>query len=158
MKVSNKKFFTRMKWVVWGLIALIIIDLALSFLKGSWSNLFPNHELAFISLLLLLILGLMRFSFFSYEDEYEIIHIDTRSLVFGFLESQKHKHYEFAKNILSDYQIEKGLLKHRLILTVNSSNGDKKLRRFDLYFLSDSKKAYVEKSLQKVLTANRSSL
>lgn len=144
-----------MKWVVRLLIALILFDLFLSLLKGSLSDIFPNHELAIVSLALLLILGFLRFSFFSYEDEYEIIHIDTRSLVFGFLESPKHKHYEFAKNILADYSIQKGFLKYKVIITVNSSTGDKKLRRFDLYFLDQAKRDYVENSLKKVLEHNR---
>jgi general stress protein CsbA len=155
MSVDNKRFFQSMKWVVRLLIALILFDLFLSLLKGSLSDIFPNHELAIVSLALLLILGFLRFSFFSYEDEYEIIHIDTRSLVFGFLESPKHKHYEFAKNILADYSIQKGFLKYKVIITVNSSTGDKKLRRFDLYFLDQAKRDYVENSLKKVLEHNR---
>lgn len=157
MKISNKLFFTRMKWVLRMFLFLILVDLGLSLLQGSLSDLFPNHELALISLAFLLVLAFLRFSFFSYEDEYEIIHIDTRSLVFGFFESQKHKHYEFAKIILSDYSIKKGLFKYQLTLTVNSSTGDKKLRHFDLYFLSASKKEYVENSLKKVLKANNAS-
>lgn len=146
-----------MVWVLRLLLGMILFDLALSLIQGSLSDLFPNHELALVSLGLLLLLVIGRFSFFSYEDEYEIIHIDTRSLVFGFLESKKHKHYEFAKIILVDYSIQKGFLKHELTLTVNSSSGDKKLRRFDLYFLNAEKKAYVENSLKKVLKSNKSS-
>jgi len=144
-----------MKWVVRLLILCTIFDFGLSLIVGSLSDVFPNHELAISAVVALLILGFLRFSFFSFEDEYEIIHIDTRSLVFGFLESRKHKHYEFAKIILADYSIEKGFFKHKLILTVNSSSGDKKLRRFDLYFLSKSKQDYVENSLRKVLEQNK---
>jgi len=144
-----------MKWVVRLLILCTIFDFGLSLIVGSLSDVFPNHELAISAVVALLILGFLRFSFFSFEDEYEIIHIDTRSLVFGFLESPKHKHYEFAKIILADYSIEKGFFKHKLILTVNSSSGDKKLRRFDLYFLSKSKQDYVENSLRKVLEQNK---
>jgi general stress protein CsbA len=154
MSVDNLSFFKSMKWVVRLLITLIALDLFLSFLAGSLSDIFPNHELAVISTGLLLLLGFLRFSYFSYEDEYEIIHIDTRSLVFGFLESPKHKHYEFAKNILAGYNIEKGALKHRLTITVNSSTGDKKLRHFDLYYLSEPKRQYVINSLEKVLEHN----
>jgi len=123
-------------------------------LAGSLSSIFEHHELALFSAVAILLLAVLRFSFFSYEDEYEIIHIDTRSLVFGFLESPRHRHYEFAKIILADYKIDKGLLKYRLTLTVNSSSGDKKLRHFDLYFLSKDKQEYVEKSLQQVLENN----
>ena len=156
MLVSNEAFYGRMVWLLRLLLGLILFDLALSLIQGSLSDLFPNHELALGSLALLLLLVIWRFSFFSYEDEYEIIHIDTRSLVFGFLESKKHKHYEFAKIILADYSIQRGFLKYELTLTVTSSSGDKKLRRFDLYFLNAEKKAYVENSLKKVLKANKS--
>ncbi|MCR9154324.1 MAG: hypothetical protein NXI09_09460 [Bacteroidetes bacterium] len=157
MKVSNMIFFYRLKWLVRLLLLCIFVDLSLSLIQGSLSDLFPNHELAIAAIAGLLILTLLRFSFFSYEDEYEIIHIDTRSLVFGFLESQKHRHYEFAKLIHADFQIEKGFLKYKLTLTVNSSTGDKKLRRFDLYFLNAEKRSYVENSLKKVLKANNAS-
>lgn len=155
MKVSNKDFFLAMKWVVRLLLLAIVVDFGLSLLAGSLSDIFPNHELAFGSMLVLLILGILRFSFFSYEDEYEIIHIDTRSLVFGFLESPKHKHYEFAKNILADYRVDQGFLKYKLTLTVNSSTGDKKLRHFELYFLKQEHRDYVINSLDQVLAHNR---
>ncbi len=156
MKVSNKGLFLAMRWVLVLLLVLIAFDIALSLLPGSLSDVFPNHELAIISGTIILVLALFRFSFFAYEDEYEIIHIDTKSLVFAFLESPRHKHYEFAKIILADFQLEKGLFKHKLTLTVNSSTGDKKLRHFDLYFLNKEKRAYVEQSLAGVLEKNRS--
>lgn len=146
-----------MVWILRLLLGLIILDLALSLIPGSLADTFPNHELALGSLGIILVFALLRFSFFSYEDEYEIIHIDTRSLVFGLFESTKHRHYKFAKIILADYDIHKGFFKYELTLTVNSSSGEKKLRRFDLYFLNDEKKAYVENSLKKVLKANKSS-
>lgn len=144
-----------MRWVLVILLALMAFDIALSLLPGSLSDLFPNHELAIVAGIIILILSLLRFSFFSYEDEYEIIHIDTKSLVFAFLESPRHKHYEFAKIILADYQVEKGLFKYKLTLTVNSSTGDKKLRHFDLYFLNKAKRDYVEQSLAGVLKKNQ---
>ena len=155
MKVSNKGFFLIMRWVLLILLGLTAFDFALSLLPGSLSDVFAHHELAIISGALIIILAFLRFSFFSFEDEYEIIHIDTKSLVFAFLESPRHKHYEFAKIILADYEIRKGLFKHELVLTVNSSTGDKKLRHFDLFFLSQNKRDYVENSLQKVLANNK---
>ncbi len=145
-----------MRWVLVILLGLMAFDIALSFLPGSLSDLFPNHELAIGAGLVILVLAIFRFSFFSYEDEYEIIHIDTKSLVLSFLESPRHKHYEFAKIILSDFQVEKGLFRYKLTLTVNSSTGDKKLRHFDLYFLSKAKREYVENSLAGVLQKNQS--
>ncbi len=156
MKVSNKSFFIAMRYVLLVLLAGIVFDIALSLLPGSLSDLFPNHELALTALVLIVLLGLFRFSFFSYEDEYEIIHIDTKSLVFGMFESPRHKHYEFAKIILADYSVEKGLFKYKLTLTVNSSTGDKKLRHFDLFFLNKKKRDYVENSLKLVLEKNKS--
>lgn len=156
MKISNKRFFITMRYVLLMLVFGIAFDLALSLLPGSLSNLFPNHELALISAGLILILALFRFSFFSYEDEYEIIHIDTKSLVFAWFESPRHKHYEFAKIILANYEIEKGPFKYKLKLTVTSSTGDKKLRHFDLFFLNQKKRKYVEDSLAAVLEKNQS--
>ncbi len=156
MKISNKTLFTSMWWFAIFLTITFFIDIILSFLPGSLSELFAQHELAIFSLALLVLLAITRWTFFSYEDEYEIIHIDTRSLIFGPFESQKHKHYEFAKNILIDYKVDKGFLKHKLTLTLKSYQGEKKSRNFDLYFLNKSKQDYIINSLDEVLEKNKS--
>ena len=155
MKISNKTLFTSMRWLAILLTVTFFIDITLSFLPGSLSQLFAQHELATFSLILLVILAITRWTFFSFEDEYEIIHIDTKSLILGPFESQKHKHYEFAKNILLDYKVEKGFLKHKLTLTLQSYNGEKKSRNFDLLFLKKEKQDYIENSLKEVLEKNR---
>lgn len=144
-----------MWWLAILLTTGLLLDILLSYIPGSLSNLFPNHELAIICVSAIALLAATRWSFFSFEDEYEIIHIDTRSLIFGPFESQKHKHYEFAKNILVDYSIERGFLKAKLMLTVKSYNGEKKLRHFDIFFLKPEKQDYIEKSLKEVLLKNR---
>lgn len=143
-----------MWWLAIFLSLAFVFDMALSLIPGSISDLFPQHELALFSFTLLALLALTRWSYFAYEDEYEIIHIDTKSLIFGPFESQKHKHYEFAKNILINYEIERGFLKAKLTLTLKSYNGDKKLRHFDLYFLNKEKQEYIENSLKTVLEKN----
>jgi hypothetical protein len=155
MKISNKTLFNSMWWFAILLAITFVFDISLSLIPGSLSGLFPGHELATFSFLLIVTLAITRWSYFSYEDEYEIIHIDTRSLILGPIESKKHKHYEFAKNILVDYSIERGFLKARLTLTVKSYQGEKKLRNFDLYFINKNKQDYVERSLKKVLEKNK---
>ena len=155
MKISNKTLFNAMWWVAIILLVCFLFDISLGFIPGSISSVFPNHELATFSFILIIILAITRWSFFSYEDEYEIIHIDTRSLILGPIESRKHKHYEFAKNILMDYSLQRGFLKARLTLTVKSYQGDKKLRDFDLFFINKKKQDYIEDSLKKVLEKNK---
>jgi hypothetical protein len=155
MKISNKTFFKAMCWFAIILSVSFLLDISLSFIPGSISGIFPSHELAISSFSLIIILAITRWSFFSYEDEYEIIHIDTRSLILGPIESRKHKHYEFAKNILIDYSLQRGFLKARLTLTVKSYQGDKKLRNFDIFFLNKEKQDYIEDSLKKVLEKNK---
>jgi len=133
--------------LILGTIAVFL----LSFLQGSLGTLFSNPLFVIIGISLVILLAVLRFSYFSYEDEYEIIHIDSKSLVLSPFQSQKHKHYEFAKNILKDFKIDKGFLKYELTLTVHSSSGEQRLRRFDLFFLGQKEKEYVQKSLQEVL-------
>ena len=145
-----------MWWLAIFLTITFFVDILLSFLPGSLSQLFPQHELAIISFTSLALLAITRWTFFSYEDEYEIIHINTKSLIFGPFESQKHKHYEFAKNILIDYKIEKGFLKYKLTLTLQSYKGEKKSRNFDLLFLNKTKQEYIKDSLKTVLEKNQS--
>jgi len=154
MKISNKKLFTAMWWFAILVSLTFLFDILIGLLPGSLSNLFPRHELAIFSFAILSLLAITRWSFFAYEYEYEIIHIDTKSLIFGPFESRQHKHYEFSKGILKNYHIERSFLKAKLVLTVQSYQGEKKLRHFDLFFLSPAKQEYIENSLKIVLEKN----
>lgn len=151
MKVSNAGLFAAMRWFLVLTILGMIAVFLLSFLQGSLGTFFSNPIFLIIGAVLIILMAMLRFSYFSYEDEYEIIHIDSKSLVLSPLQSQKHKHYEFAKNILKDFHIKKGFLKYELTLTVHSSSGEQRLRHFDLFFLGKKERQYVEDSLRGVL-------
>lgn len=155
MLVSNRTFFLFWRVILVLLLVLLVIDLTFALIPGSMSDLFTKHYLTYASGLAIVLLAVLRFSYISYEDEYEIIHLNTQSLVFGPFETHKHKHYEFPKNILVNWELRSGFLKRELVLTVASSSGHEKTRRFDLLFLGKKEREYIIERLSEIRQANR---
>lgn len=150
MIVSNRSFFKFWRSVLVTSLIVLILDQVLALLPGSLFYIFTTHYLSYFTGALIFILAVFRFSYLSYEDEYEIIHIRTQSLVFGPFQEFKHQHYEFPKNILVQWEVKKGFIKKELVLTVNSSSGRLKTRRFDLFFLKKQDQEYIFNSLSKL--------
>lgn len=155
MPVSNKKTFLFFRILLVIMVLVIIADLLLAQIPGSLGDYFQTHYLSYACLVVILTLLFIRINYFSYEDEYEIIHIRSRSLLFGNLSSSGSARYEFPKGILNDYSFEKGFFKKKLTLVLKTStSSDKKTRHFNLFFVKDSKIDYVLKSLQKAKERN----
>lgn len=134
---------------------LVKLDPTFALIPGSMRVLFTKHYLAYPSGLAIIILVVLRFSYISYEDAYEIIPLITESLIFGPFETHKHKHYEFPKNTLVNWELYGGFLKRELVLTVASSSGHEKTQRFDLLFLGKKEREYIIEQLCQVRQANR---
>jgi hypothetical protein len=155
MQLDNKDFFVGARLVLITFTVLLIAGLILPEIPGSIGNLFDSYYLCYTSGAGILLLALFGFHYFSYEDEYEIVHVKTQSLVFGPYESHTHKNYEFPKVILLDYKVIKStFLNKKLIITVDSSSGGRKMRSFNLTFVSAEKVAKVKHSLDQILERN----
>lgn len=155
MSVSNKGIFLFFRIFLAFLIAVIIADLLLARIPGSIGEYFEPHYFTFASLAIILILLFIRINYFSYEDEYEIIHIRSKSLLFGSLSGNGSARYEFPKGILNDYSFERGFMKKKLTLVLKtSSSKEKKTRHFNLLFVNDKKVQYVLSSLKKIKQRN----
>ena len=157
MPVNNKKLFLFFRIFLFGLLLGIILDFILSQLPGTISSLFEDHYLAAACGLLILTLIFIRVNYFSYEDEYEIIHIRSKSLIFGEL-SKDSLSYEFPKDLLYHFKYRDSFLGKRLTIYLRSSNGVKKIRHFNLSFVNTKDLRYVLQSMEKIVERNKSKL
>lgn len=157
MPINNKSIFIFFRVLLGVLLLLALTDLLLSQVPGSLSEYFESHVLAYTCFGIILILMFVRVNFFSYEDEYEIIHIRSKSLIFGSLQSEGQTRYEFPKGILYNVDFKEGWFSKTLTIYLKSSANVKKIRRFNLQFLPKAKIRYVVNSLKKVAERNRRS-
>ena len=133
----------------------MIADLLLSQIPGTLSTYFEDHIPAITSGCIILLLFGIRVNYFSYEDEYEIIHIRSQSLIFGRFESMSQTRYEFPKRTVEHVEVRKLLFQRQLIIHLRTQQGEKKIRKFDLSFVPLKKLNYVFDSLQKIIHQNK---
>ncbi len=136
------------------LILIFVADLILSQISGSLSYYFHDHIPAIISGGLILILAGIKVNFFSYEDEYEIIHIHSKSLMFSSFESPAQTRYEFPKRIIYDYEYKQSFLQKKLTIYLITQQGVERVRKFNLTFVPLRKLRYVISSLENIRKEN----
>lgn len=155
MIVNNRKYFVFWRVLLVFLIMILLVDLLLSQVNGSISQYFNNHIPALVSGIGILLLASVRINYFSYEDEYEIIHINSKSLVFGSFESPAQTRYEFPKRIIYDFDYQQNFLRKQLTIHLITQQGIKKVRKFNLSFVPVSKLKYVIQSLEGIRSDNK---
>ena len=155
MAVSNKGYFLFFRGLLIFLILVVLSDILLSQIPGSLSQFFENHIPAIISGCIIAVLIGIRVNYFSYEDEYEIIHIRSKSLIFGRFESMAQTRYEFPKRTVEHVEVKKILFQRQLIIHLRTQQGEKKIRKFDLSFVPLKKLNYVFSSLQNISRQNK---
>ncbi len=154
MIVSNRTYFLMWRTLLVILSLVVLADLILSQVQGSLSYYFEGHIPAIVSGVLILILASIRINYFSYEDEYEIIHIHSKSLVFGSFEAPAQTRYEFPKRIICDFDYQETLLSKKLTIHLVTQQGVKTIRKFNLTFVPLKKLNYVINSLEKIKSEN----
>lgn len=137
------------------LVLVIAADLLLSQVEGSIHTYFEDHIPAIVSGAIILILASIRVNYFSYEDEYEMIEIRSRSLLFGPLEGPARTRYEFPKRTIYDFDYKEGLFQKKLTIHTLNSTKVKKVQKFNLTFVPLNKLKYVLKSLEDISRENR---
>lgn len=155
MAVNNKGIFLFFRILLVVLVIVVLSDLFFSQLPGSISNYFEGHLPAIISGTIILFLAFVRINYFSYEDEYEIIHIRSKSLIFGRFEGIAQTRYEFPKRTVEKVELRKILFQKQLIIHLKTQQGEKKVRKFDLSFVPLTKLKYVYNSLLKISNQNK---
>ncbi len=155
MIVNNKSYFLLWRVLLVLLILIVIADLVLSHVNGSISQYFNHHIPAIVAGSLILLLASIRINYFSYEDEYEIIHIRSKSLIFGSFESAAQTRYEFPKRIIYDFDFRENLFRKQLTIHLITQQGVKKVRKFNLSFVPVRKLGYVIQSLEYIRKHNK---
>lgn len=156
MVVNNQLYFLMWRGILILLLLVIVADFLLSMVPGSLSNYFEDHIPAMVAGGCILILAGIRVNYFSYEDEYEIIHIESKSLLFASFESPAQTRYEFPKRIIYDFKYEKSLFHKKLVIYLITASGVKRVRKFNLTFVPVKKLNYVLNSLGKIKAHNLS--
>jgi len=72
--------FRALRIVLLFLVIAVLVDFVFSRLSGTWARWFDHHYIAIAASVPLVVLSLLRFTYFSYDDSYEILHIHSRSL------------------------------------------------------------------------------
>ncbi len=153
MKISNKSFFLFFRGLLFVLLLVVVGDFFMAKINGSIGQFFRDYYFGYGALGLILILALIRINFFLYESDYEVISIKSKSLVFGVLGAQNHR-YEFPKGILVSYKY-KGRLTKQLTLKLKSTNGDIRVKKFNLLFVSNQKIEKLLESLKGIVERNK---
>ncbi len=137
---------------------LVLGDLILSQFHGSWANWFDYHYLAIFAGVPLIALSILRFTYFAYDDSYEILHIHSRSLFAPGLKGMGQVRYEFPKRKVVDFSIRKSLLNRKLVLILETDGGQKtkQIRTVDMTLLPRSAVNRVIRSLSRITQQNAS--
>lgn len=154
MIVSNKAYFILWRVLLFILILVLAADIVFSQINGSISYYFEDHTPGMIASVGILLMASIRINYFSYEDEYEIIHIHSKSLIFGSFKAPAQTRYEFPKRIICDYDFKKGFFSKKLTISLLTHHGVKRVRKFNLTFVPMQKLNYVVSSLENIRTQN----
>lgn len=135
---------------------MMVFDLIFNSIEGSISNLFEAHWLSYGGGIILVLLIFMRLSYFSFEVDHEIIHIVSKSLLFGAFQSKRDINFEFPKRNLSQLQLKNSAFGPLLFLSLETQHGAKSTQRFKLSFLSKSETDSILSSLNEIAANNNS--
>lgn len=130
MKISNAKFYNKVKILAITLMIGIVLDFTLSQFSGQLGSLFNNHWTAIICSIGLMIIKLYNVSYFYFEAEHEIVHINSKPLLESLLFLKKIDHREFPKSLLHRLTLEKNLTHNKLEVQISSKNKIKKIGHF----------------------------
>ena len=154
MKVDNKRSFIVFRYIIAFLLAVIVGDLLLSQLEGSIHRFFEDHIPALTAGGIILFLAMVRVNYFSYEDDYEIIQIQSKSLVFGSLGGPARQRYDFPKRIVKSVRLKRVLFQQVLVVELQTQSGEKKINKFDLSFVKKQHLNSIYESLKNIASRN----
>ncbi len=155
MKVHNKTKHKIIRIIFYITLITLIADFLLNQIEGSISNLFASHWLAYISGGLFLILLLIRFNYFSFEIDHEIVHIKSKPFFLGFTKSKSDVNFEFPKRNLHHFQLSKSPFGNLLRISVQTLNGEKSTQSFSMSFINSEDSEKVLSGLEKIVADNK---
>lgn len=133
------------------LISVIITDLFFSSLSGSLSNYFDGHLPAIISTGIIVLMLILNLRYFSFSDDHEFIHIQSRSGLLPLGEAPAEVNFEFLKKNIADFRVEGWGSYQKLYLRLHSGYRGKDEYRFTMSFLSVDQAERVRNSLKRAI-------
>lgn len=155
MKINNRNYFLLWRALLFFFVMVVIADFVLSQTNGQLARYFEDHWPALISGIAILAMIGIRVNYFSYEDEYEVIQISSKSLIFGNFKNPAQTRYEFPKRIIYDFQFQKFLIFRKLTIFLYTHEGVKRVVKFNLSFVPWRKLEYVLGSLRDICRQNQ---
>lgn len=155
MKVHNRKKQKSIRVLFYISLIVLIADILLNRITGSIGQLFESHWLAYTSGFIFLTLAIVRFNYFSFEIDHEIVHIQTKPFFLGFTKSKSDINFEFPKRNLHHFQISKSLFGQILIISLKTLNGEKSTQRFAMSFVNQDQSQKVLSNLEKIMKDNK---
>lgn len=155
MKVHNKTKHKVIRLMFFITLFTLVADFLLNQIDGSIRDLFSSHWLAYTSGGLFLILLLIRFNYFSFEIDHEIVHIKSKPFFLGFTKSKSDINFEFPKRNLHHFQLSKSPFGPMLRISVQTLNGEKSTQSFTMSFINSEDSKKVLSGLEKIVSDNQ---
>lgn len=127
-------------------------DLVLSRIIGSVGQFFRETPIEFIAVGIIIMLWLFPVKYFFFEVDSEIVTIKTKTLVGSLLGKNIHR-YEFPKRLLKKYKYQKS--GRILEITLKSTKGADRVRKFKLLFIKRAKIKIILKELEAITISNK---
>lgn len=155
MKIHNRNKQNSVRVFFYIALVTLIADFLLNQIDGTISNLFESHWLAYSSGFIFLTLIIIRFNYFSFEIDHEIVHIQTKPFLLGFIKSKGDINFEFPKRNLHNFQILKSPFGQILKVSLQTLKGEKSTERFLMSFVNDHQSQKVLSGLEKIIKENK---
>lgn len=155
MKIHNRKKHKTIQILFAIAVFTLVADYLLNQISGSISTLFQSHWLAISSGIILLLLISIRFNYFSFEIDHEIVHIKSKPFFFGFIKSKSDINFEFPKRNLHHFQIVKSPFGQTLKISLHTLNGDKSSQKFLMSFVNTEESKMVLSGLENIMEENK---
>ena len=158
MTFNNQKKFSSYRRLLLVALIIVAVDFVLAGIPGTISRTFETHWLALLGCGIIITLALLKVNYFSYEDEYEIIHIVSKPLLFGLFKSKSDINFEFPKRTVVKVSMSESSLKRTLSINLETQHGSKRTRNFSLSFISKDDAQSIFNHLKSISEKNVSEL
>jgi hypothetical protein len=149
--LSNRIIVHLARILVLVLVSIILADLLFSSLSGSLSDYFEGHWPAIVSGTIIAVMIALNLRYFSFSDDHEFIHIQTRSGLLPIAEAPAEINFEFLKKNIADYHISGWGSYQKLYIKLSSEYRGKDEYHFAMSFISGDQAERIRTSLKRAI-------
>lgn len=152
MRLNTKRGNNILKGIYLVCLVIVFFDILVLNIEGSWGSITKLSPFAGVLLIFVIYRGLPQF---IYDSDGEVLNFTTREPSLSFLGRRFHKHIEFPKRKLRDYRIKRYPFKRKLVIYINSKDGNVVKQSMSISYLRRRELRDLQHSLDKVLDTNR---